>query len=435
MIAAASPAVSIDPSINDWVRRVLFLPPQASTIARSVDELHYLVIGVTMAGAFGVALLALIYTIRYRRGDQETAPREVVSPMPAWLEGMIISGIFGLFFFFWVIGFMQYARIRVPPPDTYDIYVTGKQWMWEFAYVEGNHSIAQLYVPAGRPVRLLMTSRDVIHSFFVPDFRLKQDVLPGRYTTLWFEVKEPGRHPVYCAEFCGTNHSTMRAEVIALSNADFARWLEQGARDSGVPAPVYQEPSVALDLGPSRPMSMARLGQAVAADQGCLRCHTLDGTEHIGPSFAGLYMATIPLAGGRTITADEAYLSESMMDPLAKVHAGYSPVMPSYFGRLQPSEVSAMVQLIKALRDVPGQQPRQPLAARRPQPPPAGAMGQPPWGEELPLLRPVPGGIATPPPAAQGLPPLGARVTPPMEGSVRVGPQGQEGAEPGGGAR
>src|SRR5262249_27360065 len=160
--------------------------------------------------------------------------------------------------------------IRTPPADTYDVYVTAKQWMWQFAYQEGNHSIAQLYVPVGRPVNLIMTSRDVIHSFYVPDFRLKQDVIPGRYTTLWFEGKKPGRHDVFCAEFCGTNHSTMRAEVIALAPEDFARWLE-GSRDTSTPAPYYREPAVALQLGPSQPSSLARLGEQVAAQQGCLR--------------------------------------------------------------------------------------------------------------------------------------------------------------------
>src|SRR5262249_37458564 len=158
-------------------------------------------------GSCGVFLMALVWTIRYRRRGVELdrPPREAVAPTPVWLEGLLVAGIFSLFFTFWVIGFMQYARINVPPKDTYAIYVIAKQWMWQFAYEEGNHSIAQLYVPVGRPVKLIMTSRDVIHSFFVPDFRLKQDIVPGRYTTLWFEVKEPGRHDVLCAEFCGTN--------------------------------------------------------------------------------------------------------------------------------------------------------------------------------------------------------------------------------------
>jgi cytochrome c oxidase subunit 2 len=414
--------------INDWLRRILFLPPQSSTVAESIDHLHYLVIGATMAGACGVAMLAFYYTIRYRRRaiHAVTPPRETVLPTPLWLEGAMITGIFSIFFAFWVIGFAQYTRLRIPPKDTYDIYVTAKQWMWSFSYVEGNHSISQLYVPAGRPVNLIMTSRDVIHSFFVPDFRLKQDVLPGRYTTLWFEVKEPGRHQVLCAEFCGTNHSTMRAEVIALSPRDFARWLEAGRRDTNTPAPHYVEPAVALDLGPSKPMSMERLGEAVAAEQGCLRCHTLDGSDHIGPSWAGAYMATIPLASGGTVVADEAYLTESMMDPLAKIRRGYTPVMPSYLGRLQPAEVSAIVQLIKSLRSLPGEIPRQPQSLA-PERPPAGAIGQQPGQPELPLLQHVPRGIEAPPPAEQGLPPPGARVLPPMQGTVRVGPKGPEG--------
>src|SRR5262249_31321508 len=155
-----------------------------------------------------------------------------------------------------------------------------------------------LYVPAGRPVKLIMTSRDVIHSFYVPDFRVKQDVVPGRYTTAWFEANAPGAYEILCAEYCGQGHSTMRCPVVALSPADYERWL-------GGAAPAQQR-------------SLLRTGERVAADQGCLRCHTLDGTPHIGPTWAGLYGAVVPLEGGGEVKADEAYITESMMDPAVK---------------------------------------------------------------------------------------------------------------------
>jgi cytochrome c oxidase subunit 2 len=343
----------VNPTINDWLRTILFLPPQASTVAPAIDHLHYFVIITTMVGATGVALLAMWWLVRYRRrAPLQEPPPEEPAPSSIGLELGIITGLFLLFLAWWLVGFLQYLRVRVPPEDTYDIYVTAKQWMWKFAYVEGNQTIAQLYVPAGKPVKLIMTSRDVIHSFFVPDFRLKMDVIPGRYTTLWFEAREPGTHPIYCAEYCGTQHSTMRAEVIVLDQADFGRWLAAGQRERAH-APTPSEPSVVGELGPAQPMPLRQRGELVAAREGCLRCHTLNGQPHIAPTFAGMYRSRVPLAGGGEIVADDDYLTESMMDPLAKIHAGFVPVMPSYFGRLPPAEVAALLELIHSLGETP----------------------------------------------------------------------------------
>jgi cytochrome c oxidase subunit 2 len=204
---------------------------------------------------------------------------------------------------------------------------------------------------------------------------VKQDVVPGRATTIWFEAQKPGRYPIYCAEYCGTGHSTMRAEVVVLSGADYeARVadlapLEIAGPESGAPAIVGEQ-------SPAQPLSLAAVGQRVAARRGCLRCHTLDGTPHIGPTWAGLYRAEIPLAGGGRTIADEAYLTESMMEPLAKLHLGFLPVMPSYRGFLSAAEVGALVELIRTLGDrarAPGDEP-----LPRPTPVPA------------PLVQPLP---------------------------------------------
>jgi cytochrome c oxidase subunit 2 len=411
-------------TINNWLRTALFLPRQASTVAASIDHLHFFVIITTMLGSAFVGLLAVMYVVKYKKPlGPVRARREHVEPTPIAVELTIAGGLFALFLSWWVIGFMQYMRLRVAPNNSYDIYVTAKQWMWEFSYPEGHHSIVTLYVPTGRPVKLIMTSRDVIHSFFVPDFRVKQDVLPGRYTTMWFEVKEPGRHQVLCAEYCGTNHSAMRAEVIALTPADFVRWLGHDQEDVSSAPPFRQEPAVATELGPSQPESLTRLGEEIAAQEGCLRCHTLDGSPHIGPTWAGLYRADVPLAGGGRAIADEAYLTESMMDPNARLHAGYQSVMPSYLGRLRPAETAALLELIRSLEHVPGQAPRAP-APRAEIVEPAGAIGQPAHPPELPLVQKVPQAPSQPAPALQGLPPPGAQVVPPMQGPVEVGPNG-----------
>lgn len=343
--------------LNEVLRRILFLPVQGSTLAQRIDALHYAVILSTMAGAFLVTLAGGYLLLRYRRRLPEPAiPNvEAGSQLSPPLKVAALAALAALFLAFWAVGVRQYMELRVAPEGAMNVYVTAKKWMWKFAYPEGARSIGVLYVPAGRPVRLVMTSRDVIHSFFVPDFRVKQDVVPGRYTTVWFEAVAPGRYEILCSQYCGTGHSTMRGEVVALSAEDYARWLRGAPEPAQIAAPAYTPPALGRPDAaiPLQPSSLVRQGQRVAAEQGCLRCHTLDGTPHIGPTWGGLYHARVPLEGGGEATADEAYLTESMMDPLSKIHRGYPPVMPSYLGKLDGPETAALVELIRSLADVP----------------------------------------------------------------------------------
>jgi cytochrome c oxidase subunit II len=340
--------------MNELLRQILFLPPQRSTVAEDVDKLHYFVILVTMAGAVLVTLVGVVFLIRYRRravDPHRPYPRAGEQP-PLVLEVIAVIALFALFVLWWAIGTRQYVTLRVPPADTMDIYVTAKQWMWKFAYPQGNTAIATLFVPTGRPVKLIMTSRDVIHSFNVPEFRIKQDVLPGRYTTVWFEATAPGTYQIFCTEYCGMGHSTMRGEVIALDPPDFERWLGGEDFTAALPGPVYIPPTSPGEAAPREMLSLVRTGERVAAEQGCLRCHTTDGSRHIGPTWAGLYGATVPLAGEAEVVVDEAYITESMMDPAAKLHRGFPPVMPSYFGRIRPPETAAIIEFIKSLRAI-----------------------------------------------------------------------------------
>jgi cytochrome c oxidase subunit 2 len=434
--------------INEFLRRVLFLPPQASSVAREIDYLHYFVIITTMAGATAITVAGVVFVIRYRaRGGPRREDTTV--RVPAWAEAGVVVGLLSLFCLWWVIGFNQYVGIQVAPKDAMRVYVTGKQWMWKFAYPQGEHTIAALYVPAGRPVELLLTSRDVIHSFYVPDFRIKQDAVPGRTTTTWFEALRPGVHFVLCAEYCGTSHSTMRAQVIVLSPDDYARWLAGARRDAEVPAPRLvdgidgdateimgglpgprTEPPLAIEDFPvAQPVSLARLGARTAAELGCLRCHTLDGAPHIGPTWAGLYRSIVPLEGGGTVVADEAYLTESMMDPTARLHAGFQAVMPSYHGILSPGQTAAILELMKTLRELPGR--GEPKAAGaspelRAGTAVAGEIGP---GPVAPRAATVPRGPGEPPglepPADQlGLPPPASVPNPPPRLPIRVGPAG-----------
>ncbi|AKT42139.1 cytochrome c oxidase subunit II [Chondromyces crocatus] len=344
--------------MNEFLRRLLFLPPQRSTIAAEIDHLHYLVITITMIGATLVAAIGGYFLIRYRRRkDPDGRPNATSGTRSALkAEAAVLVVLGALFLWLWWIGYRQYMRLAIPPEESLDVYVTGKKWMWKFAYPHGAASVSEMYVPAGRPVRLIMTSRDVIHSFFVPDFRIKQDVVPGRYTTAWFEAVQPGTYEILCTEYCGTEHSYMRGHVVALGPEDYARWLKSD--DALQP----REPRAALDEriergGPPLPVqmqlgetTMARRGERAAAEHGCLRCHTLDGSRHIGPTFGGLYGQKVPLEGGGEALVDEAFITASIMDPAAVIHRGFAPVMPSYLGRLEPAEVAGIVELIRSLR-------------------------------------------------------------------------------------
>lgn len=339
--------------MNELLRQLLFLPEQRSSLAREIDGLHYLVIGITMGGAFLITIIGGYFLVRYRRrGPDISQPHPGAFARPAlFLEVAALIALGFIFLGFWNIGTRQFVDLRTPPADTLDVYITAKQWMWKFAYPEGESMINTLYVPARRPVKLIMTSRDVIHSFYVPEFRIKQDVLPGRYTTAWFEATEPGAYPILCTEYCGTSHSMMRGQVIVLDPADYERWLVGGA--ASTPAFAQESAARSEDERSGAEPTLPSRGERAAAQHGCLRCHTLDGTPHIGPTWAGLYRSIVPLEGGGERLADEAYITESIMDPLAALHRGFPASMPSYLGLITPPDIAAMIELMKSLRDVP----------------------------------------------------------------------------------
>ena len=342
--------------MNEFLRRVLFLPEQASSMARQVDQLHYFVIITTLVMSTAVGLTALFFFVRFRRRSATQTTRHLQPP--AWVEALFIAVPLG-FFLAWVYrGYHDFLLLTTPPSNSMDVYVMAKQWMWKFSYPDGPNSAGVLRVPANRPVRLLLTSRDVIHSFFVPAFRIKRDALPGRYTETWFEALEPGHYPVYCAEFCGTNHSNMLAEVVVMRPEEFDSWLVEQRRGRV----AQQDGSQTPDEDLSALTNPIRQGEQLAVRYGCFKCHTVDGSPHIGPTWLDLYLRREALEGGGTVIADEPYMTESMMDPLAKVVRGFNPVMPSFKGRLSGPEAAAIVEFIKSLRSEPLEQAR----SRRP---------------------------------------------------------------------
>ena len=316
-----------------FILDLLALPPQGSTASRGIDALHVFVISFTMIASFAVAAVAIFFIARYRRtSDTQLTPRIVAT----WKsEVAVLVAIFTLFLVWWVIGYVQYVAIEEPPPGAMVVYVQAKQWMWKFTYPDGRGANDVLTVPSGRPVKLVMTSRDMIHSFYVPGFRLKQDVLPGRYVTMWFEATAPGNYPIYCAEYCGVSHSGMLGTVHVLSPEDYAAWLASTTRDL------------------SGENDLVATGERVAVKRQCLACHSVDGQPHVGPTWRGLYGSTVTMTDGHTVIADEAYLTRSMMEPNADLVAGYKAVMPAYFGVLEQPEVGALVAYIKSLKDAP----------------------------------------------------------------------------------
>ncbi len=357
MGAPGSGEVGVLATLERVLREVLYLSPAASTYAQRIDRLHFLIILTTLVAATGIFAAAGYFIVRYRRRPGvETTPR--FTPRP-WMESLIIGVPLSFFLLCFYLGFRDFVWLHNPPKDALDVYVTGKQWMWKFSYPGGPNEVNVLTVPQGKPVRLLLTSRDVIHSFYVPDFRMKQDALPGRYTSLWFEAISAGSYQVLCAEFCGVQHSMMRARLDVLKPEEFDTWLAEHRR--GLQA--RQDGSGGLALPP-----MAEQGRLLTVKFECLRCHTVDGTAHIGPTFLDLYRRQEKLTSGDSVMADEAYLTESMMDPLAKVVAGFNPVMPSYLGQLSGPEAGAIVEYIKSLRS----DQQQPIPAQGPTYAPSG---------------------------------------------------------------
>lgn len=334
--------------MEDLLRTVLFLPGPGTPEARSIDRLHFFVITVTFAGAALVGFLAVVFLIRYRSTGIEQPT--VVVHAPKWLEFGVGGSLLFLFIVWWFIGFHQYMAVKAPPAKSLDVYVTAKQWMWKFSSANGEQrSAGALVVPRGQTVRLLITSRDVVHSFYVPSFRIKQDAVPGRYTSIWFRADRAGIYPVYCAEYCGVDHSRMWASVVVLDPEDYSHWLDGDVPKLLARAGAVPELQGGV-LGESGITSLADQGREAASKYACFSCHTIDGQRHIGPTWQGLYGKLVTLEGGRTVRADENYLTRSMMDPVADIVKGFQPVMPVYQGTIEQPDAAAIIEFIKSLR-------------------------------------------------------------------------------------
>lgn len=303
-------------------------PEQASTFAKHVDLVFGTFTGFNLLLTLTVAVLALYWTVKYREGtkaDRSNPPEASTKVETSWLAGLTL--LF-LVFFLWTA--RVYFDMATPPASAIQMYGIGKQWMWKFQHPDGQQEIDELHVPVGQPIRLLLTSQDVIHSFYVPAFRVKQDVLPGRYTMAWFEATKPGKYHLFCAEYCGNQHSGMIGHVIVMDPADYEQWLKSGF----------------FPAGRGRPMAAA--GQQLFQKLGCSGCHRPDGTG-LGPPLAGVFGKPVPLQSGEIVIADERYIRDSILLPTGQIVAGYNPVMPSFQGRLGEEQLLQLVEYIKSL--------------------------------------------------------------------------------------
>jgi cytochrome c oxidase subunit II len=299
-------------------------PEQASTMAARVDALFYFLVAVTVFFAALIFFMIVVFAVKYRRRSEDERPRPIEGNF--WLEILWSAIPLGLTMVMFVWGAIIYFDIYNPPDDALEISVVGRQWMWKAQHPTGQSEINELHVPVGQAVKLTMTSEDVIHDVFLPAFRVKQDVLPGRYTTLWFQATKAGEYPLFCSQYCGTQHSGMVGRVVVLEPAEFEKWLSGGATG----------------------LSMIDQGASLFKRFGCETCHGAGGTSQ-GPTLAGLFGKTVKLQGGTTVTADENYIRESILDPRAKIVAGYQPIMPTFKGLVSEEGLLQLIAYIKSL--------------------------------------------------------------------------------------
>jgi cytochrome c oxidase subunit 2 len=301
-----------------------FQPEQASSIAKSVDQLYFFLTAVTLFFTVLIFSTIFYFMIKYRRRSPDERPKAIEGSFPLEVLWTAIPTLIVALIFVW--GSTLYFRNAEPPKGSMEIFVTGRQWMWKVEHPEGQREINELHVPLGRPVKLTMTSEDVIHDFFVPAFRVKKDVLPGRYTTLWFEATKVGTFHLFCAQYCGAFHAGMIGSIIVQEPDEYERWLA-----GGVPGE-----------------SMEQAGAKVFQSSGCPTCHLADGTG-LGPSLLGVYGHPVKLTTGEIVNADDAYMRESIVLPKAKVVLGYSPIMPSFQGQMTEEQLNNVIAYLRAL--------------------------------------------------------------------------------------
>lgn len=315
------------------------LPESASSLSPEVDALYFTWVAVSVFFSLLIALVILVFFMKYRQRDPGAAGRPLqISTLPIEITWSAIPLVIALTMFGW--GAKVFFDLSRPPADAIDFYAVGKQWMWKFQHPQGVREINDLHVPVGQSVRITMTSQDVIHSLYIPAFRVKADVIPGRYTTVWFKPTRPGAYHIFCAEYCGTEHSKMGGTIYVLERPEYDAWLATGR------------------VGPTMRASGEELFRRLA----CNTCHRVGEAEVAGvaaraPRLEGLFGTPVRLRSGRSVVADEGYIRRSILDPRSQIVDGWQPIMPTYQGQVTEEQVNELVVYIKSLG---GQQPPAP---------------------------------------------------------------------------
>jgi len=306
---------------------VPFSPEQASTFAPHVDALYAYLLLITIFFSTLITLLLVVFAVKYRRRQPDEVPRPISGSMVLELTWTIVPLLIAMTIFVW--GASTYFKAYRVPHQAMEVYVVAKQWMWKFQHQTGQREINELHVPVGARVKLTMTTEDVIHSLYVPAFRIKQDVVPGRYTQLWFEATKTGSYYLFCAEYCGTNHSGMGGHVIVMEPTAYEQWLAGGAGAE----------------------SAAAQGQKLFQERGCASCHQTDpaGQQGRGPTLYGLFGKQQAIEGDGTVAVDESYIRESILDPQAKLALGFQPIMPTFRNQVNEEQILQLIAYIRSL--------------------------------------------------------------------------------------
>jgi len=303
-------------------------PEQASTLAPEIDNLYFGVLAITSFFALVVVIFVVYFAVKYRdyTGDKVGAP--VTGSMPLELGWSLIPFFIAMGMFVWAS--IVFFHIIRAPDQTLEIYSTGKQWMWRFQHIDGQREINELNVPVGRPVKVIFTSEDVLHDLFIPAFRVKADAIPGRYSAIWFTATKTGQYHLFCAEYCGTQHSGMIGTVFVMEPDDYQAWLGGGGATAGGG-------------------TMIQRGEQLFTQLACVTCHLTDGSGR-GPSLVGVFGSMVTLDNGTTLTADESYLRESILNSQAKTVAGYQQLMPTFQGLVNEDGIASLIEYIKSLQ-------------------------------------------------------------------------------------
>jgi cytochrome c oxidase subunit II len=312
------------------------LPAQGSAFAAEVDFVYMALFWLSVVLFLGIAIPAIYFAWRYRYRPGRVTPH-VTHNTALEIIWSVLPLLLCVGIFFWGLkGWMEYA---VTPGEAMEVQVTAKKWMWQFEYPDGSRTINDLHLPVGKAAKFVMTSEDVLHDFFVPDMRVKHDIIPGRFTEVWFTPTVMGKKVITCAEYCGKGHSDMRAVLTVENDADFAKFLETGGTE-------WED----YFNGKDPKKTPADWGHQQWERKGCNSCHTLDGSKSKGPSWKGIWGKMEKLNNGSTVLVDEAYVRESMMSPSAKVVAGFEPIMPTFQGLLKKNEMDGLVAFIMSLQ-------------------------------------------------------------------------------------